>query len=200
MILFVTTADTDLLTADRALEGLPAEFPDIKAFNPANLVADSAKEDGQKQILDTAQNADVVVLRLLGGKRAMPEIFDPLVRLCHEKGTPLIACPGHQEWDQELVSACNVPASELDTVFSYLITGGVANFQNLFLFLSDSYIGTEYGHEAPADVPWEGIYHPGEAEGVSADDFIIRHFQPDRPSIALLFYRCLLYTSDAADE
>jgi len=185
LILFVTTADTDLLTANRALEGLPADFPEIKAFNPANLTGEAE----QQQILDAVDSADVVVLRLLGGKRAMPEIFDPLVRLCHEKGTPLIACPGHQEWDQELVTACNVPPSELDAVFSYLIRGGVANFQNLFLFLSDSYLGSEHGHEAPAEVPWEGVYHPSEGDGVSVQDFIERRFIPDRPIIAILFYR-----------
>ena len=185
MILFVTTADTDLLTADRALEGLPVDFPEVKAFNPANLPGSGE----QQVILDVAAEADVVVLRLLGGKRAMPEIFDPLVRLCHEKGTPIIACPGHQEWDQELVTACNVPPSELDAVFSYLIRGGVPNFQNLFLFLSDSYLGSEYGHEAPAEVPWEGVYHPDEAEGMDAENFVKRRFQPDRPNIAVLFYR-----------
>ena len=170
MILFVTTADTALLTADRALEGLSVDFPEVKAFNPANLPG--SRE--QQVILDVAAEADVVVLRLLGGKRAMPEIFDPLVRLCHEKGTPIIACPGHQEWDQELVTACNVPPSELDAVFSYLIRGGVPNFQNLFLFLSDSYLGSEYGHEAPAEVPWEGVYHPDEAEGMDAENFVKR--------------------------
>ena len=185
MILFVTTADTDLLTADRALEGLSVDFPEVKAFNPANLPGSGE----QQVILDVAAEADVVVLRLLGGKRAMPEIFDPLVRLCHEKGTPIIACPGHQEWDQELVTACNVPPSELDAVFSYLIRGGVPNFQNLFLFLSDSYLGSEYGHEAPAEVPWEGVYHPDEAEGMDAENFVKRRFQPDRPNIAVLFYR-----------
>ena len=185
MILFVTTADTDLLTADRALEGLPVDFPEVKAFNPANLPGSGE----QQVILDAAAEADVVVLRLLGGKRAMPEIFDPLVRLCHEKGTPIIACPGHQEWDQELVTACNVPPSELDAVFSYLIRGGVSNFQNLFLFLSDSYLGSEFGHEAPAEVPWEGVYHPEEADGMDANDFVKRRFQPDRPNIAVLFYR-----------
>jgi len=185
LILFVTTADTDLLTADRALEGLPVDFPEVKAFNPANLPGSGE----QQVILDAAAEADVVVLRLLGGKRAMPEIFDPLVRLCHEKGTPIIACPGHQEWDQELVTACNVPPSELDAVFSYLIRGGVPNFQNLFLFLSDSYLGSEYGHEAPAEVPWEGVYHPDEAEGMDAENFVKHRFQPDRPNIAVLFYR-----------
>ena len=119
----------------------------------------------------------------------MPEIFDPLVLLCHQKGIPLIACPGHQEWDQELVAACNVPPSELDTVFSYLIMGGVPNFQNLFLFLSDSYLGSDYGHEAPAEVPWEGVYHPEEADGQTAQEFIDRRFLAGRPSVAVLFYR-----------
>ena len=185
MILFVTTADTDLLTADRALEGLPEDFPEVKAFNPANLPADS----GQQEILAAAADADVVVLRLLGGKRAMPEAFDPLVRLCHEKGKPLIACPGHEEWDEELIAACNVPPSELDAVFSYMIRGGVPNFQNLFLFLSDSYLGSEYGHEAPAEVPWEGVYHPDEPDGMDAQDFVKRRFHPDHPNIAVLFYR-----------
>ena len=185
MILFVTTADTDLLTAARALEGLPEGFTPVKAFNPAS----SSGPEGQRSLLDAAAEADVVVLRLLGGKRAMPETFDPLVRLCRERGVPLIACPGHQEWDQELVMACSVPPAELDTVFSYLIRGGVPNFQNLFLFLSDSYLGTSYGHEAPSEVPWEGIYHPDEPAGLDADDFVGRRFVAGRPGIAVLFYR-----------
>ena len=185
MILFVTTADTDLLTADRALEGLPADFPEVKAFNPANLFG----EGEQQQILDAASQADVVVIRLLGGKRAMPKTFDPLVRLCHEKRTPLIACPGHQEWDQELVTACNVSPSEVDAVFSYLIRGGVTNFQNMFLFLSDSYLGSEHGHEAPSEVSWEGVYHQSEPDGMDVQDFIERRFQAGRPNIAILFYR-----------
>ena len=185
MILFITTADTDLLTASRALEALPDDFTPVRALNPVYL---TSAED-QQSLLDSAAAADVVVMRLLGGKRAMPETFDPLVRVCLERGVPLIACPGHQEWDQELVSACTVPPAELDTVFSYLIRGGVANFQNLFLFLSDSYLGTNYGHEAPADVPWEGVYHPDEPDGVEVQSFIQRRFTPGNPSIAVLFYR-----------
>ena len=50
LILFVTTADTDLLAADRALEAMPADFPEAKAFNPANMSSSSpirnASEDG----------------------------------------------------------------------------------------------------------------------------------------------------------
>ena len=184
-VLFITTADTDLLTAERALAPLPESFPRVAALNPSSLKSDDARDE----IMALASQAGVVVLRLLGGKRAMAETFDSLVRHCRSEGVPLIACPGHQEWDEDLVTACTVPVAEVETVFFYLMQGGVQNFQNLFLFVSDTYFGTEYGHEALAPLPWEGIYHPDIADGVDVDSFIAQRFQAGRPSIGVLFYR-----------
>ena len=185
-ILLVTTADTDILTAERAMTGMAAEgFPQVRAYNPVALET----SDSHEELLEAAAGAGVVVLRLLGGKRAMPEAFDPLVELCHSQGIPLIACPGHQEWDEDLVSACSAPVVEVETVFAYLMRGGIQNFQNLFLFLSDTYLGSEYGHEAPEPVPWQGIYHPEVDANIDVDSFIKLRFKPERPSIGLLFYR-----------
>ena len=194
-ILFITTADTDILTADRALAALPAGFPRVDAVNPSSRpIPEGEGTDGG--IMALASNAGAVVLRLLGGKRAMPDSFDALVRHCRGEGIPLIACPGHQEWDEDLVTACTVPVVEVETVFSYLMQGGVQNFQNLFLFLSDTYFGTDHGHEAPAPLPWEGIYHPDVAALRQAQDgrmdvesYIAHRFRPGQPSIGLLFYR-----------
>ena len=185
-IVFVTTADTDLLTADRALAGMSyGDFPSVLAFNPGTLGMGKERD----RLLDAVTEAGVVVLRLLGGKRAMPDTFDSLVQLCRSRRVPLIPCPGHQEWDEDLVAACSVPPPEAEAVFSYLIRGGVDNFRNLFLFLSDSYLGTSYGHEAPAPVPWEGIYHPDVTDHTEPEDFIRQRFQPGRPAIGFLFYR-----------
>ena len=190
-ILFVTTADTDILTADRALSSLPQGFPTVNAVNPVSLGRESDDDgsEAREKILALASDAGAVVLRLLGGKRAIPESFDSLVRHCRAEGIPLIACPGHQEWDEDLVTACTVPVAEVEIVFAYLMQGGVQNFQSLFLFLSDTYFGTELGHEAPAPLPWEGIYHPDVADGVDVDAYLDERFQPDRPSIGILFYR-----------
>ena len=194
-ILFITTADTDILTADRALSSLPGGFPQVHAVNPSAVSRDEGQPAGAG-IMDLVSNAGAVVLRLLGGKRAMPDTFDALVRHCRSEGIPLIACPGHQEWDEDLVTACTVPAVEVETVFSYLMQGGVLNFQNLFLFLSDTYFGTSHGHEAPAPLPWEGIYHPDVAvlrqakdERTDVESYIAQRFQPGRPTIGILFYR-----------
>ena len=101
-----------------------------------------------------------MVLRLLGGKRAMPETFDALVRQCRSDGIPLIACPGHQEWDEDLITACTAPVAEVEAVFAYLMQGGVQNFQNLFLFLSDTYFGTDYGTRPPRRCPGRGSTIP----------------------------------------
>ena len=186
-VVLVTTADTDILTADRALAGLPEDFPPVLAYNPVGLES----EEARAELLNAAGEAGAVVLRLLGGKRAMPDTFDSLVSLCHDRGIPLIACPGHQEWDEDLVTACSVPVAELETVFAYLMRGGIPNFRNLFLFLSDTYLGSDYGHEAPEPVPWEGIYHPDAtaAETVDVDTYVAGRFRPGQPSIGLLFYR-----------
>ena len=174
------------MTADRSLAGIThPDFPPVLAFNPSAL--DFTQDPGR--LLDVVAQASVVVLRLLGGKRAMPETFDRLVQLCRSRRVPLIACPGHEEWDEDLVAACSVPPPEVDAVFSYLIRGGVDNLRNLFLFLSDSYLGTSYGHEAPAPVPWEGIYHPDMQEPLDPEDFARQRFLPGRPTIGFLFYR-----------
>ena len=189
-ILFITTADTDILTADRALSSLPSDFPRIIAVNPTSLSPDSGG-DGQLggEVMALASDAGAVVLRLLGGKRAMPDSFDALVRHCRSEGIPLIACPGHQEWDEDLVTACTVPVAEVETTFAYLMQGGVQNFQNLFLFLSDTYFDSNHGHEAPAPRPWEGLYHPEVADGTDVATYLAQRFQPCRPSIGILFYR-----------
>ena len=186
-VVLATTADTDMLTADRALAALPGDFPPVYAVNPAGLDTDEAR----RQLLAAVGNAGVVVLRLLGGKRAMPDTFDPLVSLCRERAIPLIACPGHQEWDEDLIAACSAPVAELETVFAYLMRGGIPNFRNLLLFLSDTYLGSSYGHEAPEPLPWEGLYHPAATTAAMADvdTYIRQHFQPGRPNVGLLFYR-----------
>ena len=184
-ILLITTADTDLLTAERALSTLPQDFPQVLALNPASI----QPEGLTSCIMELASDAGVVVLRLLGGKRAIPETFETLVRHCRTGGIPLIACPGHQEWDEDIVAACTVPVAEVETVFAYLMQGGIQNVQNLLLFLSDTYFGTSYGHEAPAPLPWEGIYHPDVPDGADVDSYIAHRFQLGLPSIGVLFYR-----------
>ena len=44
MIVFVTTADTEILALSRAARDLPPGFPPLKAVNPVRLPSDLAPE------------------------------------------------------------------------------------------------------------------------------------------------------------
>ena len=185
-IVIVTTADTDILTIERAMATLDIpDLPNVRVFNPGANIDNQPESD----VLAALENAGVVVLRLLGGKSAMGETFGELVSYCREYNIPLIACPGHQEWDEDLITACSVPVSELETTFSYLMQAGVQNFGNLILFLSDSYLDRNYGHEAPEPVPWEGVYHPDTPSLLDVESHIKSHWNNGQPNIGLLFYR-----------
>ncbi len=190
-LVLVTTADTDILTAERALVGMPwGDAVRVYACNPVALEGeDESAESARTELMDAVGQASAVVLRLLGGKRALGQVFDPLVEICRANRTPLIACPGHQEWDEDLITACTAPVAEVESVFAYLMRGGVLNFRNLFLFLADTYLDGEYGHEAPAPMPWQGVYHPEVAEGTSVDDYMAQRYAVGRPSVGVLFYR-----------
>jgi cobaltochelatase CobN len=46
------------------------------------------------------------------------------------------------------------------TVYRYLLNNGRDNFVNLLRFLLDRFSGCRVAHEAPVEVPWQGLYHP----------------------------------------
>ena len=75
MIVFVTTADTEILALSRAARDLPPEFPPLKAVNPVRLPPDLTPEA-------LAAGASLVLVRLLGGRRAWEQGFDGLASYC----------------------------------------------------------------------------------------------------------------------
>ena len=70
-IALVTTADTDLLTAEGALADMPwGDAVSVYAVNPAALAGDGDDAaTARAGLLRAVAGAGVVILRLLGGKR-----------------------------------------------------------------------------------------------------------------------------------
>ena len=190
-IVLVTTADTDILTAERALVGMPwGDSVTVHAFNPVALEGETdGAASTRRDLLQAVDGASVVVLRLLGGRRALGDVFDPLWEICLRNRTPLIACPGHQEWDDDLVAACTAPVSEVETVFSYLMRGGVLNFRNLFLFLADTYLGATSATKRRRPCRGRGSTTLKWPKAFPLPTTGLARFAPGRPSVAVLFYR-----------
>jgi cobaltochelatase CobN len=169
VILFLSTADTDLLAVSRAAAGLPAGFPEVRAANPTRL------EDGAP----VPGAARVVLVRLLGGRRAWQGGSDRLAEACKVSGVPLLAFGGEVEPDAELAAASTAPAGVVAQAFEYLRHGGVANMEHLLRFVADTLLYTGFGFEPPAAQPEVGLYRPELA----------RRRRLGRPTVGVVFYR-----------
>src|ERR671917_157277 len=181
-LLFLTTADTEILSAARAAERLPEGFPAVHCANPVSLEDTPAFLDGE------LPGARAVLVRLLGGRRAWPEGLEDLRRRCADAGTPLLLFGGEAEPDAELTALSTVPSGTVLEAFEYLRLGGVWNMENLFRFVADTVLVEGYGFEPAAPVPDVGFYHPGLPDGSSLDELLALH-DPDRPTVAVVFYR-----------
>ncbi|GAB3555820.1 cobaltochelatase CobN [Actinopolyspora lacussalsi] len=157
MILLLSTSDTDLLSAR-------ASGADYRLANPARVGADDLPG-----LLD---GVDLVVVRLLGGRRAWEEGLDVLLN----GPRPVVVLGGEQQPDAELMECSTVPGGVCAEAHAYLAHGGPENLTQLFHFLSDTVLLTGHGFAPPAETPTWGRLErtPGRQEG---------------PTVAVLYYR-----------
>ncbi|HEY5855524.1 MAG TPA: cobaltochelatase subunit CobN [Aldersonia sp.] len=157
MILLLSTSDTDLLSAR-------ASGADYRWANPARLLPANLPA-----LLD---DADLVVVRILGGRRAWEDGIDTVLR----SGLPVVTLGGELAPDAELMELSTVPAGVAADAHNYLAEGGPANLAQLHRFLSDTVLLTGHGFEPPQRTPtW------GELERSNTDT--------TGPVVAVLYYR-----------
>jgi cobaltochelatase CobN len=143
-ILLLSTADTELLAAR-------ASGADYRVANPARVAPDA--------IPALASGADLVVLRLLGGRQAWPDGISAL----RAAGLPLIMLGGEAAPDAELMALSTVPAGVAAEALDYLREGGPGNLRELAAFLSDTILLTGEGFSPPEPMPGYGVHQVGHA-------------------------------------
>ncbi|WP_010268886.1 cobaltochelatase subunit CobN [Paenibacillus senegalensis] len=169
MILYLTTADTDLLTLRAALEHLPGNYPPVRA---ANLTDWLDNDEAARSFLDRyLQQAQIIILRALGGRKAQPYAFDRIRQHCQTHNLPLLAWPGDPEPDPELDEASTVDIDLSKQAMAYALYGGVDNFSQMLLWISNTWLDTDYSCKPPAVLPWAGIYVRGETRACSAEEW-----------------------------
>ncbi|MGW3244855.1 cobaltochelatase subunit CobN [Streptomyces sp. NPDC001070] len=162
MILLLSTSDTDLLSARAAnAAGGPVPF---RLANPARLPLD--------ELPGLLDGTDLVVVRLLGGRRAWDDGLDALLA----GPRPVIVLTGEQAPDAQLMELSTVPVGIAAEAHAYLAHGGPANLEQLARFLSDTVLLTGHGFDPPASAPSWGRLERAEAV-------------TDGPRVAVLYYR-----------
>jgi cobaltochelatase CobN len=194
-IVLLTAADTEVLTWSAAAARLPSGFASIRVLN-LDRVRHPRVFDAYLD--DVVQECRVLVVRLLGGLGYWREPMEQIRLLAMAHDIHLICLPGDDQPDPQLTTYCTVPLTEADRVFRYCIAGGVTNAEALLRFLSDTYLGTQFGFDAPVELPQVGIYHP--QRGLMPD---LKAWQggledPNRPTAAIAFYRSHWVTGNLA--
>lgn len=193
MILFLTNADTEILSLRSIAEAMPVGFPPLRAANPTKTTlgeapAGGASAEGRdgdpahlERIISEVGRAQLVVVRLLGGTSAWEEGMDLLVEAARDSSVPLVALGGEATPDPEMLAASSVPTSVLAEASEYFAQGGLANLENCLRMLSDSLCGTRFGSAPPRPVAQVGIL---ERHGAGQGG-------PDQagPLVGVVFYR-----------
>ncbi len=181
-IVLLSTSDTDLITARASAAG-------YRWANPTRLAAG--------QLAELLDGAAVVVVRVLGGYRALQNTIDTVVA----SGIPAVVVSGEQAPDADLMERSTVPAGIAMQTHIYLAEGGVANLGQLHDFLCDTVLMTGYGFSPPAATPPWGILDrvcstasgcPGCPGGVACfPDMVATRaaVSGDAPTISVLYYR-----------
>ncbi|HTQ88770.1 MAG TPA: cobaltochelatase subunit CobN, partial [Streptosporangiaceae bacterium] len=173
-VLLVSTADTELLAAAASGAG-------YLTANPART--------GPAEAAALAGRADVVVLRLLGGRKTWPEGVAALTAT----GQPLVALGGEAAPDAELMALSTVPAGVATEALGYLREGGPENLRELARFLSDTIFLTGEGFTPPHPTPAHGLHPLPDSMIVNSSGQIaplsVHDHETARPVVAVVFYR-----------
>lgn len=183
-IVFLTHADTDLLTLDRALQLLPEDFPKTTGIS---LMAVKSEAQMQQLLQREIAEAKIVIIRIHGRLSSIPG-FGELVKLAGQRGQHLIVVSGTGELNPEFAAVSTVSPAILQETLSYLQAGGYANLIALLSYLSDHLLMTGFGANAPEHAPEHGIYHPDLPERADHPDWL-KYRDPALPTIGISFYR-----------
>ncbi|PZG04314.1 cobaltochelatase subunit CobN [Nonomuraea aridisoli] len=133
-VLLLSTSDTDLLSAR-------AGGAAYRLGNPARLAPDD--------LPGLLEGVDLVVVRLLGGRRAWEEGLDALLA----GPRPVVVLGGEQAPDAELMELSTVAGGVCAEAHAYLAHGGPDNLTELHAFLSDTVLLTGHGFAPPTPAP-----------------------------------------------
>jgi cobaltochelatase CobN len=162
-IVFISAADTDILTLAAAAAKMPADFPKIRAVNLLQLQQELTIDTYAEEILE---KASVIILRLLGGRSYWSYGLEVLQETVRETQASLILMPGDDSPDPDLMSHSTVSLSAVNRLWRYFTEGGVQNFVNALKFAADTCLKKTFNPPLPQTVSRAGIYDwGGHAEG-----------------------------------
>ena len=192
-ILFLSHADTDILAVNTVKERLPDDFPPVHA---ESLLQFKSPKQFATFMAGQMPHVQTVVARILGGRAGFRDGFDTLVEFCRTQNKDLVVVSGSADLDPELTAVSNVPLHVIHDTYSYLTLSGLDNFEHMLRHLADNLLIGGFGYEQPQPQPRHGIYYGGRH--VSQTDWLANHYDANRATAAIFFYRSHWLTGNTA--
>ena len=186
-IIILTAADTDIQTLAASVPLLPEGFPALRVANLLQLQQQLSIDSYAESIL---AQGEIIILRLLGGRSYWNYGLEVVKETAASTGAHLLIIPGDDRPDTDLFSHSNLPLSVVDRLWRYFTEGGIDNFLNGLLFVSDVCLNTDYQPPAPETVPRLGMYTRfTQSLSIGRNIGAGTHHSPPLQSVGLLFYR-----------
>lgn len=190
VILSSAASDLAIISAARArLEALPF------SVRLANLMQLSHNMSIDLYLEKTVAEAKLVIVRLLGGVGYWPYGMEQLRALCQQNNIMLIAVPGDDRPDADLIEYSMTSMQDSHRVWQYFTHGGSRNAENLLQF-AGALLGHVSDWQEPAPLARAGLYWPG-AERPDLDSMAL-HWNANGATIPIVFYKALVQADDLA--
>ena len=194
-IVVLSAADSDLACLAAAQQRLVAGDPATPSLRLASLLKLGHNYSVDLYLDRVASQAKLIVARILGGRGYWNYGIERLSALARERGIKLALIPGDDKPDAELARDTTLAPGEAHRLWRYLVEGGAGNAEQ-FLRYAASLIGRATDWREPAPILRAGLYWPGENRPDL--EALRRHWKPEAPVAALIFYRALVLAANTA--
>lgn len=153
-IVVLSAADTDIQVLARAIAQLPSTFPAVRGINLLQLQQELTIDTYAETVLSQAQ---VIIVRLLGGKAYWPYGFEVLLETTNRTGAALWIIPGEDQPDPALMVHSTVSMPQLLHLWQYWREGGADNLVHALYYVAHTSLGQTWPQIAPQEIPQWGL-------------------------------------------
>ena len=182
-IAFASTIPADAIPAISAVKVINEKFPNaIELCLRAG--GDFRNFGALDDFINFSKKAHIVIVHLMGD---LPE-FEKLVDALKTVKVPLMVSAPFFGGNTQ-TKFTTIQNEDKQKIFFYLNYGGKKNFENLFYYLANRFIGADYTFESPTKPLWEGIYHPAFEYVPTLEEYVKKKIDTNRVTVGVWFHQ-----------
>jgi len=152
-IIFLSAADTELLSLQKAYQSLHQNQSQIPTLRLANLIYFKQELTIDTYLEEVVEKSKLVILRLLGGKAYFNYLIEAFKAVCENKNIPILFLPGYDSPDLDLMNESTEDFEIVHQVWQYFTAGGKQNLKNCLQYLMQDFFDIESEYSTIQKIP-----------------------------------------------